>query len=180
MRKNLLVIAMLLLLASPSYAVGAPPDSATTVLKAAVSQARQSHKVVFLIFHASWCKWCTRLEAALSDPEMKTIIDENYLVTKMDVLERGDKVQSDENPGGREMMDSFGGKDAGLPFVVFLNGKGWKIADSRAMPEDQNIGYPGSHEEIAAFVKLLEKTAPKMTGDQRARIAAYLEKNAPK
>jgi hypothetical protein len=110
---------------------------------------------------------------------MKTFIDENYIVARLDVKERGDKIQSYENPGGQQFMSDWGGKNAGLPFIVFLNGKGKMIANSNVMPRKQNIGYPGSQEEITAWIKLLKKTAPHMTSKQRDRIRYYFELRAP-
>jgi hypothetical protein len=77
-------------------------------------------------------------------------------------------------------MSEFGGKNAGLPFIVFLNGKGKMIANSNVMPKKQNIGYPGSKEEITAFVKLLQKTAPHMTSKQCDVIQKYFELHAPR
>jgi hypothetical protein len=77
-------------------------------------------------------------------------------------------------------MSQFGGNNAGLPFIVFLNGKGKMIANSNVMPKEQNVGYPGSKEEIAAFVKLLQKTAPHMTSKQRDVIQNYFDLHAPR
>jgi hypothetical protein len=77
-------------------------------------------------------------------------------------------------------MSEFGGNNAGLPFIVFLNGKGTMIANSNVMPKNQNIGYPGSKEEISAFVKLLQKTAPHMTSKECEVIQNYFELHAPK
>ncbi|MCX6121064.1 MAG: thioredoxin family protein [Ignavibacteriales bacterium] len=156
------------------------PDSAQIILKAAVTDAQSSNRNVFLIFHATWCKWCKRLEAALNDPEIKTLIDKNYVVVMLDVQERGDKIQTHENPGGQKLLSDFGGNNAGLPFVVFLNRKGKMIANSNVMPKKQNIGYPGSKEEIATFTKLLKKTAPHLIGKQGDVIQKYFELHAPK
>jgi uncharacterized protein YyaL (SSP411 family) len=155
------------------------PDSAQNILKAAVAEARSSKKNVFLMFHATWCVWCKKLETSLDNPEIKTLIDKNYVVAKIDLKERGDKIQTHENPGGQKILADFGGTQSGLPFIVFLNKKGKMIANSNVMPKNQNIGYPGSKEEIAAFIKLLKQTAPQMTDKQRTVISKYLEKNAP-
>jgi len=156
------------------------PDSAQTILKAAVIKAQSSKLNVLLIFHATWCGWCKRLERAINDTAVKPLIDENYIVTMLDVKERGDKIQIYENPGGQNIMSEFGGNNAGLPFIVFLNGKGTMIANSNVMPKNQNIGYPGSKEEISAFVKLLQKTAPHMTSKECEVIQNYFELHAPK
>jgi thioredoxin-related protein len=156
------------------------PDSAQTILKAAVIKAQSSKLNVLLIFHATWCGWCKRLERAINDTAVKPLIDENYIVTMLDVKDRGDKIQTYENPGGQNIMSEFGGNNAGLPFIVFLNGKGTMIANSNVMPKNQNIGYPGSKEEISAFVKILQKTAPHMTSKECEVIQNYFELHAPK
>ena len=174
-----LLIFILLLTFSSLIGQTSKPDSAQTVLKAAFIEAQSSQKNVLLVFHATWCKWCKRLETVLHDPEIKALIDRNYIVAMLDVNERGEKIQTYENPGGQQVLSGFGGKDAGLPFVVFLNRKGNMLANSNVMPKGQNIGYPGSKEEISAFVKLLKKTAPHMTGQQRGVIQRYLEHHAP-
>jgi thioredoxin-related protein len=175
-----LLILFILLMTHPVLGQTVKPDSAHIILQAAVAEAQSSQRNVFLIFHATWCKWCKRLEAVLHDPEIKPLIDNNYVVVMLDVQERGDKIQTHENPGGQAVMSDFEGNDAGLPFVVFLNRKGKMIANSNVMPKKQNIGYPGSKEEIAAFVKLLKKTAPHLTGKQRGLIQNYFELHAPK
>ena len=155
------------------------PDSAQTILTTALTEAQSAHKNVLLIFHATWCGWCKRLETAFNDTTIKSIIDDNYIIAKLDVNERGEKIQSYENPGGQDIMSDFGGKNAGLPFLVFLNGKGKMIANTNVMPKKQNIGYPGSKVEINEFIKLMKKTAPHMTSKQRNRIKDYFELHAP-
>jgi thioredoxin-related protein len=179
--RTLLASLILLLVISIVAASGQTkmPESADCILKAAIQKAESSHKTVFLIFHASWCGWCKRLDAALEDPALKELMEDHYVFARLDVLESGDKIQSLENPGGRKIMADLGGEKSGLPFYAFIDAKGKKIADSNVMPKDQNIGYPGSQEEIVAFEKLLKKTAPLMSVGQRATIVAYFQKNAP-
>jgi thioredoxin-related protein len=175
---SLLVLSILLITRS-TLGQTVKPDSAQIILKTAVTEAQSSQRNVLLIFHATWCGWCKRLEAALHEPEIKTLIDRNYVVVMLDVLERGNKVQTHENPGGQNLLSDFGGHNAGLPFIVFLNGRGKMIANTNVMPNKQNIGYPGTKEEIAAFVKVLKKTAPHITRKQCGVIQRYLELHAP-
>lgn len=156
------------------------PAEADGILKAAIQEAETTNKNVFLIFHASWCGWCKRLDAVLEDPALKDLMEENYIITRLDVLESDEKIQTLENPGGKKIMNSLGGEKSGLPFYAFLDAKGKKIADSNVMPKNQNIGYPGSPEEISAFENLLKKTAPRLTSGQLATIVAFLQKNMPR
>jgi hypothetical protein len=102
----------------------------------------------------------------------------HFVTIHLDVMENGE-ARKMENPGGGEYMAKWGGAKSGLPFYAFLDEKGKKIADSNALPNGQNIGYPAAPEEIDAFLGLLVKTAPKLTTVERKRIEAYLKNNAP-
>ena len=104
---------------------------------------------------------------------------ENYVIVKLAVQEPEAK-KALENPGAEGMMATWGGADAALPFYVFLNGEGSKIADSNAMPDGSNIGFPGTREEVEAFGRLLERTAPRLDTAQRASIVEYLMRRIPK
>jgi uncharacterized protein YyaL (SSP411 family) len=155
------------------------PKPASVVFAEAVKTAKKQNKSIFLHFTASWCGWCHKLEAALSDPTIAKLMGDNYVLVSLDVMEQGPK-KANENPGGNELMKELGGAKSGLPFLVFFDKTGKKLADSNVMPKDQNIGYPGAPEEIVAFGELLKKTAPRLTDIQRTQITDWLTKNAPK
>ena len=178
MRGSILVVSLLLAVMIAS-AQSLKPQPAQEVLKAAVKQAESSDKTVLLIFHASWCGWCKRLDAGLQNPDVKPLIEANYVVTHLVVMESKDKKDL-ENPGGAAILKDLGGEKSGLPFYAFLDAKGKMIANSNAMPNDQNIGYPAEKEEIAAFEGLLKKSAKHMTDEQRSQVMSYFVKNAPK
>jgi len=158
----------------------AKPQKADKILSAAYKEAARTDKNVFLIFRASWCSWCKRLEKALQSNELKKIFEDNFVITHLDVLERDGKVDSLENPGGKEVMNKLGGEHSGLPFYVWLNAKGEKLANSNVMPGDENIGYPGGEKEIEAFGKLIKSNAKHLSKEQLETILNYLKKNAPK
>jgi thioredoxin-related protein len=176
MRRFLLLLpyALLFTVATLMRAQAGTPAPAEGVLDTALKEASLSKKNVFLVFHATWCSWCKRLDAALEEPEVKKVMDDNYVIVHLDVMERGEKAQTVENPGGKDLMKKLGGEKSGLPFYAILDAKGTKLADSNVMPGNTNIGFPGSKEEIAAFDGILKLTAPHMTGQQRSQVTKHL------
>ncbi len=163
--------AALLLLTVPAWA-HAPAVTATTMLKSAQAQAEKEHKNVFLIFHASWCGWCHKLDAMLNSPDFKADFDSSYVIIHVTVLE--DKAhEADNTPGGMEMLDSLGGKDGGIPFFAFFDAKGNKLGDSLA---PTNIGYPSEPGEVAHFMGIIKATS-KMSADEQAKLQAFLSKS---
>jgi thiol:disulfide interchange protein len=152
-----------------------PPAPAADLIDAAVKRAQVERKTVWVDFGASWCGWCRKLEAFLDAPEVKDIIQKQYLIVPLTVMESESK-KSLENPGGAKVMKDLGGANAGLPFYAFLDGSGQKIANSLAMPNGGNIGFPANAEELTAFVSLLDKTAPALTSAERERVVTYLNR----
>lgn len=96
------------------------------------------------------------------------------------VTQESDANKALENPGADQLMAKWGGDKAGLPFMVFLNGKGEKVTDSNRMPGGKNIGCPASAEEIAEFDRILQQTAPKITAGQRAKIGGQFRARSEK
>jgi thiol-disulfide isomerase/thioredoxin len=156
---------------APPAASGPPP--AQSVIMAAVAAARAEHKVVLIEFGASWCVWCKSFNAFVHAPETASVVASNYVVVNLTVQERGDKIAL-ENPGGTDAMKTWGGETSGLPFYVFLDADGKKIADSNALPDGTNVGFPGNANELQIFLHLLDTTAPRLTAPDRDTIVRYL------
>ncbi len=150
----------------------AATSSASELLVAAKAQAQGQKKNVLVIFHASWCGWCKKLDAMLDSPEFKKTFEKSYVITHVDVLEHADKKDL-ENAGGAELLAELGGENQGLPFFAVLSPSGAKLGDSMLLNK-QNMGYPSAPNEVAAFMTLLKKTAPKMTEADRTQVEAFL------
>lgn len=176
MRRSIVfsMISFLLISIPVTRAQAETPAPAKQVMDTALKEASVTKKNVFVIFHATWCSWCKRLDAALTDPEVKKVVESYYVITHLDVMERGENEQTVENPGGKEIMKDLGGEKSGLPFYAVLDPSGKKLADSNVMPGNSNIGFPGSPEEIAAFDKILKQTAPRMTEKERTIVTRHL------
>jgi hypothetical protein len=112
---------------------------------------------------------------------MKSLIERNFVVTHLDVLENPDK-KSEENAGGEMVMEKLGGKNAGLPFTAVVSPSGKLIVNSNEKEEGTagNIGYPAAPNEVAHFIEMLKLGAPKMTAAQREDIRKWLVGHAPK
>ncbi len=141
-------------------------------MDAAYAKAGKEKKNVMLIFHASWCGWCKKLDAMLESPQFKSTFEKSYVITHVDVMENGPKKDL-ENEGGDQLLAQYDGEKAGLPFFVILSPTGERIGDS-LLPTKANMGFPSEPQEVSTFMVLLKKTAPRMTEAQRAMIETYL------
>ncbi len=157
------------LLAGPMLLAAETAPPASVVMESARTAAAARHKSIFLIFHASWCGWCKKLDQFIEAPEIKPIIDKYFVLARLTVQEQGAK-KSLDNPGGDEVMAQAGGKDVGLPFFAFLNEEGETIANSIRPGEgkaaDRNIGHPVQPQEVDWFLVMMKKAAPAISGDE--------------
>jgi thiol-disulfide isomerase/thioredoxin len=138
---------------------------ATDVLQEAYGQAAAENKNVFLMFHASWCGWCHKMDSSLNDKSIKASFDKNYVITHLTVYESRDK-KNLENPGALEFLTKYKGNDLGIPYWIIVDKNGKWLADSQIRPEGsdytiagENVGCPASREEVNHFLKVLGKTS---------------------
>jgi len=140
----------------------APPESADKIMQAAYKQASKENKNVFVIFHASWCGWCRKMDSAMMESSIKPFFDNNYVITHLIVYESKGK-ETLENPGALELLTKHGGNDQGLPYWFIFDPKENLLADSRMQYAGKNkldnSGCPANEEEVANFIKVLKKTS---------------------
>jgi thiol:disulfide interchange protein len=160
---------------TPLLAQASTPTPSRVLVDAAVRTAASGHKAVLVRFGASWCLPCREFSAFLADTGVGPIMAAHYVIVSL-VTQEAPANTSLENPGSAEMMAALGGARSGLPFFVVLDSVGRKIADSNVMPDGSNVGFPGRPEEVAFFDYFLARTAPRITGAERAQIRAYLHR----
>ena len=135
MALKLQLITFLLFL-SVTLAAQTSPSSADHILKEACQQAAKEKKNVLIIFHASWCGWCHKMDSSLNDKSCKKFFDDNYVIRHLVVDESKDKKDL-ENPGAYELRTKYHGDDEGIPFWLIFDKEGNLLADSqigRKMP----------------------------------------------
>lgn len=176
-----LVLILTLFTGFNLYAQTTPP-AATSVLKKAVLDARSQNKKVLLMFHASWCGWCHRMDSSLNDLSCKKFFDDNFVIEHITVLENKGK-ENLENPGGLELMLKYNGKDQGLPYWVVLDKDAKVLFDSQIRTtqadgtvKGDNIGCPANQKEVDKFIEILKKTTS-LTAPQLAIIAKRFRQN---
>lgn len=178
---RLFLVALSLLTTYHLQAQTAVP-SANDILKRAVLDVGDQNKKVLLIFHASWCGWCHKMNTSLNDIACKKFFDDNFVISHVTVFESKGK-ENLENPGGKEMMEKYNGKDQGLPYWVVLDKNAKLLFDSQIRTTQAdgsvkggNIGCPASQKEVDHFVEILKKTTP-LSPPQLAIIAKRFRKN---
>jgi thiol-disulfide isomerase/thioredoxin len=183
MKKYLLLFIILLTVKTLSFAQETPVAT-DVVLKQAYAQAKKENKKILLMFHASWCGWCKKMDASLNDPTCKKLFDDNYVIAHLDVLEQSAKANL-ENPGSLDQLKAFKGEKSGLPFWVILDAKGKLLADSQIRPAGasldtpgESMGCPAAENEVAYFIQLL-KTTSNLNDEQLAVISKRFAQNKP-
>lgn len=170
--KKLVSLSLLVLAA---YALADTP-SADVVLAKAKSEAARSGRNVLVIFHASWCGWCHKLDGVLESALIKPIIAKHFVTTHLTVME-DEKHKADENAGGGDLMKKEGGEGKGIPFIYVMNPKGKTLINS-LMGDGSvrtNTGCPVEPNEIDHWMKMMKAGAPKMTTAEAAAIRKALE-----
>ncbi len=161
--KHLLLSACSFLLCTVMMAQSAP-QSADEILDEAYKQAAKEKKNVFVLFHASWCGWCHKMDTAMNDPLVKKSFTDQYVIKHMVVYESKDK-KGLENPGAENLLKKYKGNDLGIPYWFIFDKEGKMLADSKIRPEGggletgDNTGCPASEKEVEHFIKVLKSTS---------------------
>jgi len=150
------------------------PLSADEIMQDAMQQAAKEKKNILIIFHASWCGWCHKMDSSMNDKTCKKFFDANYVTRHLVVDETKDK-KNLENPGAVELRTKYHGDDEGIPFWLVFDKDGNLLADSRIRPDGasldakgENIGCPASEKEVTQFIEILKKTSHITAAEEEA------------
>ena len=132
-------------------------ESAETILKNALEIAKKENKNVFVMFHASWCGWCKKMDKGMNDDACQSFFNDNYVVEHLTVKESPNNKHL-ENAGAEELLTKHKGEKSGIPFWLVFDANGALLVDSFDN-NGQNLGCPASKEEVAVFIEKLKKTS---------------------
>ena len=170
--KYLFILIASVVFTSTGQTQSAP--TAEAVLKQARVKAAKENKSVMVIFHASWCVWCHKMDSSLNDPSVKGFFDNNYIITHLTVDESKDK-KNPENSGADALKTSWGEKDSGIPFWVIMDKDGKILADSQRKPGG-NVGCPATAAEVEHFITVLKETS-KINDEQIEAVQKRFRRN---
>lgn len=155
-KKKSWLIALLLIIVSSAYAQRVL--TAEEVLTPAYAQAKKEKKNVLLMYHASWCGWCRKMDSSLLSKDVRPLIDKFYVTAHLTVHESETK-KGLENPGAQALYDKHGGEALkSLPYWLILDEDGNVLANSQYQP-GKNTGCPATEAEVAYFISVLRKTS---------------------
>ena len=150
------------------------PLSATEIMQEAKQTAVKQNKNILIIFHASWCGWCHKMDTAINDETCKDFFYKNYVIRHIVVDESRDRKYL-ENPGADELRRQYHGDDEGIPFWLVFDKDGTLLADSQMRPsganfdtKGENVGCPATEREVAYFIEVLKKTSQISEAEQAA------------
>lgn len=138
-----------------SYTFAQTTPNAETVVKEAATNAQKQHKQVFLIFHASWCVWCHRMDSLLTKTSFAKTFNKHFVLTHITIMEHKPERKKDENPGGMDLFAQYGGGDnTGIPYWVVLDNTGKMLANSRLKGATEDFsGINGNNTGCPANLK---------------------------
>src|SRR6187397_3200276 len=179
--KNIFLIPVLLFTTVSSLFAQKVPLSSEEIMKEAFASAKKQNKKVLVMFHASWCGWCHKMDTSLNDASVKKFFDDNFVIRHLVVFESKGK-ENLENPGALEMLTKFEAQDQGIPFWLIFDKDENFLADSRmkaiinGVEKLQNTGCPASKEEVDYFIEVLKRTT-ELNDDQLQIIRSRFRRN---
>ncbi len=96
-----LLLTFCVFLAATGVTAQELPPTATAVFQDAYQQAAKEHKNVFILFHASWCGWCHKMDSAMNNVACKKFFTDNYVIRHLTVFESKDEAGL-ENPSSNK------------------------------------------------------------------------------
>ncbi|HWJ26780.1 MAG TPA: thioredoxin family protein [Flavisolibacter sp.] len=165
MLRLILAIQVFIFLSVPVLAQNAAPV-ADAILKESFQLAAKENKNVIIIFHASWCVWCHKMDSSINDPSCREFFQKNYIIRHLTVYESAKNKQL-ENPGALEILTQYHGNDQGIPFWIVFDKNGKQIGNS-LLATGNNSGCPAKVEEVDHLIDVLKRSSSISANEEEA------------
>lgn len=176
------VIVLVFSLFAAAISFAQKPATTDAILKEAYAKASKENKKVLIIFHASWCGWCKKMDSSLNDISCKQFFEDNYVIRHLAVYETKDNKYL-ENPGAFDLLKKYNGEDQGIPYWLIFDKDGQLLADSKMRPEGagfdskgDNCGCPAEKNEVSYFINILRQTS-NLTNEEAGAIEKRFRQN---
>ncbi len=153
MKIKLLIPVLFLFISSISFA----QQPTSEILDEAYKQATLENKSVLVVFQASWCSWCKKMDQNLNNDKIKESIEANYVVVHLSVLESKKNTHL-ENPGAEDLLREHNAVKAGLPYWLIFD-KDKNLIGNSLGSDNQNMGCPSTKQEVIDLKATLKKTS---------------------
>ena len=176
MKKFLLVLAIAFAYTQTQAQTTLP--AAKSIIEETCKEAAAQHKKAFIMFHASWCGWCHKMDKNMNDSSLRKYFSDNYVANHITVFETDSTL---DNPGAKAFLAAHNAADQGIPAWFIFDGSGNLLADSQMQTsngEGTNVGCPSAEQEVAYFIQVLEKTSY-MNKDEKLAVEKVFSKATP-
>ena len=178
------LLLYLIALATFPIHLRAQPPSVESIIRQTCEKAGRENKTAFIIFHASWCVWCHRLDSSINDPSCAKFFTDHFVIEHITAFET-DQKQKLNNPGWKEFLTAHHLIDQGIPAWFIFDKDGNLLADSQKRPagtdfdtEGSNIGCPANGQEVDYFIGILKKVALVSAEEEQSIRSRFLKNNA--
>src|SRR3954466_14611320 len=89
-------------------------NDVNTIIKQTCAEAKKENKKAFIIFHASWCIWCHKLDSSINDASCKKYFADNYVITHITAFEVKEKAKLN-TPGAEQFLTAHYAAEQGIP-----------------------------------------------------------------
>lgn len=110
-------------------------------------EALKTDKQVILVFGHEFCGWCRIFDRYHADPEIKEILDPEYVIHKIDIL---------ESKTGEKLFSHY--HLNGTPVWMIFSADKELLADGKD-DSGRIIGYPYTQTEIAEYLSCIRETS---------------------